>query len=427
MSAPIIVEVLATNTTIYVEWDSNVGFFGVKYLQDVVAFTINYDNKCTITGLTPNTRYKITVTRIILDPSSFFDSEPVDVTTRPDAPTGLTATSNQNKTVSLSWTAPNGTITNYVVYYGNINLSTNSNATGTTVSGLTNGQPYSFMVAAQTASGIGPMSAQASATPSTVPDAPTNLKSVPGVFQVKLSWEAPYTGGSQITGYLVSINDGPSVPTTQLSMTMSGLTPGKTDTFKVRAVNVSGPSVHSMITETSISPLCGIKGFVPDPPRVWTRYNGNDCPNCASNYGYEACANAAPPYSTYELDQRRKAEILKYKTNGAQMSKAQQYSMASRNALTRKKSWATQTQTYTNPNVDNLPETQIPIDGVLRTVSLQCSNQPAIRCSLTSGSDVPGPVIQLCFNPQIPLYNYKMQVTYPSGGTKWPMNSKIIK
>jgi hypothetical protein len=183
-----------------------------------------------------------------------------------------------------------------------------------------------------------------------------------------------------------------------------------------------------MITETSLSiPLCGIQGFVPDPPRVWTRYNGNDCPNCASNYGYEACANAAPPYSTYALDQRRKAEILKYKTNGAQMSKAQQYSMASRNALTRKKSWATQTQTYTNPNVDNLPETQIPIDGVLRTVSLQCSNQPAIRCSLTSGSDVPGPVIQLCFNPQIPLYNYKMQVTYPSGGTKWPMNSKIIK
>jgi hypothetical protein len=100
------------------------------------------------------------------------------------------------------------------------------------------------------------------------------------------------------------------------------------------------------------------------------------------------------------------------------MSKAQQYSMASRNALTRKKSWATQTQTYTNPNVDNLPESQIPINGVLRTVSLQCRNQPAIRCSLTSGSDVPGPVIALCFNAQIPLYNYKPQMTYPSGGEK---------
>ena len=160
---------------------------------------------------------------------------------------------------------------------------------------------------------------------------------------------------------------------------------------------------------------CGGVGYVPVPPRVWTRLNGSDCPNCASNYGYEACANAVPPYSTYELDQRRKAEILRHKNNSAQMSKAQHYSMASRNALTRKKSWA------------NLPETQIPIDGVLRTVSLQCRNQPAIRCSLTSGSDVPGPVIQLCFNPQIPLYNYKMQVTYPSGGTKWPINSKIIK
>ena len=157
--------------------------------------------------------------------------------------------------------------------------------------------------------------------------------------------------------------------------------------------------------------------FVPGPP-PWSRAGGNNCPNCDSNYGTSACGNAIPPYSTYALDERRKAEILKYNGNSAQMSKAQQYSMASRNALTRKKSWATQTQTYTNPNVDNLPESQIPINGVLRTVSLQCRNQPAIRCSLTSGSDVPGPVIALCFNAQIPLYNYKPQFTYPSGGEK---------
>lgn len=171
---------------------------------------------------------------------------------------------------------------------------------------------------------------------------------------------------------------------------------------------------------------CGGVGYVPIPPRLWTRAEGNNCPNCASNYGYSACANTPTPYSTYALDQRRKAEILKYKKNSAQMTKAEQYSMASRNALTRKKSWATQTETYTNPNVDNLPEIQIPIDNVLTTVSLQC-NQPIVRCSLTSDSNVPGPVIPLCINTRVPLYNYKPQITYASGGTKWPMDSKIIK
>jgi len=143
---------------------------------------------------------------------------------------------------------------------------------------------------------------------------------------------------------------------------------------------------------------CGGVGYVPVPARLWTRAGGNYC--------------VGAEYSTYDLDQRRKAEILKYKGNCAQLSRAQQYSMAARNALTRKKSWATQTQTYTNPNVDNLPEIQAA--GV--TMSLKC-RQPALRCSLTSDSDVPGPVIPLCMDKRVPLYNYKMKVTYVSGGT----------
>ena len=159
---------------------------------------------------------------------------------------------------------------------------------------------------------------------------------------------------------------------------------------------------------------CGGVGYVPIPPRLWSRAGGNNCPNCVSNNGYAACiGDNGLSYSTYALDQRRKAEILKYKGNSAQLSRAQQYSMASRNALTRKKSWATQTQTYTNPNVDNLPEIQN-AGGV--AVSLQC-NGTTVRCSLTSDSDVPGPVIPLCIDESVPLYNYKLQVTPASGGT----------
>ena len=162
---------------------------------------------------------------------------------------------------------------------------------------------------------------------------------------------------------------------------------------------------------------CGGVGYVPNPPRLWSRANGNNCPNCASNYGYQNCSlnpNTVRVYSTRELDERRKAEILKYKNNSSNMSKAQQYSMASRNALTRKKSWATQTQTYTNPNVDNLPEIKIPINNVFQTVSLRCNNANN-KCGRTSDCDVPGPVIPLCIDESVPLYNYKPQTTYSSG------------
>lgn len=67
-----------------------------------------------------------------------------------------------------------------------------------------------------------------------------------------------------------------------------------------------------------------------------------------------------------------KADILKCKQNSAQLTRAQQYSMLSRNALTRKKSWATQTETYTNPNVNNLQEIKTSVDGVMSTVHLNC-------------------------------------------------------
>lgn len=206
-----------------------------------------------------------------------------------------------------------------------------------------------------------------------------------------------------------------AVTTTSTSITITGLTNGTTYSFQVRAANASGPSEPSSTTSSpsfsfATVTSCGITGFVPGPP-PWSRAGGNNCPNCDSNYGTSACGSNGMPYSTYALDERRKTEILKYKKNGAQMSKAQQYSMLSRNALTRKKSWATQTQTTTNPNVDKLPERES--EGV--TVALECI-QPNVLYSLTSDCDVPGPVIPLYIDAKIPLYNYKMQVTPSSGG-----------
>ena len=362
----------------------------------------------------------------------------------PDAPIGLTAQPGV-KSVSLTWLPPlsdGGTpITLYAVQFRVSGIG--SFVTAVTiptlipltpvplhciVTVLLDGTLYDFRVAAVNAVGVG---AYASITESTdaVPDAPISLTGTPGNAQVTLYWTAPTNdGGTPITNYLVEFKLDASVtwtafshaPSTATTIVVTGLTNGSLYDFRVSAINAVGTGPPSNIFETTptgISAIqynkCGIKGFVPNPLCVtWSRAGGNNCPNCDSNYGTLACStNPGMPYSTYALDQRRKAEILKYKINSAQLSAAQQYSMAARNAFTRKKSWATQTQTFTNPNVNNLPEIQN--EGV--TVALQC-NQPIVLCSLTSDSDVPGPVIPLCIDESVPLYNYKLQVTFSSGG-----------
>jgi titin len=140
---------------------------------------------------------------------------------------------------------------------------------------------------------------------------------------------------------------------------------------------------------------------VPNPPRLWSRFI-SPCPGINADY------NA--------LNMRRKAEILKYKNNSSNLTKSQEYSMASRNALTRKKSWATQSETYTNPNIDNLP---------VSNNSIVCPS-PLIQCALTSDSDVPGPITKLCYDPLVPLYNYKNDHSYSQGGASYVADITLI-
>ena len=129
---------------------------------------------------------------------------------------------------------------------------------------------------------------------------------------------------------------------------------------------------------------------------------------------YSECTEQIIPCSTdfIELNERRKAEILKYKANSSNITKKQQYANAASNRwlTSRKRCWATQTATYTNPNTSTLQR-----DGNV----LICNNNN-VRCSLTSSANVPGKVQPLCYNPLVPLYNYKVIRTYKSGGTKWP-------
>jgi chitinase len=83
----------------------------------------------------------------------------------PSAPTGLTVTGTTSSSVSLSWTAPSGTVSGYYVYENGSNVAT---VTGTsdTVTGLAASTAYTFAVAAYNSAGTSAQSSQVNATTS---------------------------------------------------------------------------------------------------------------------------------------------------------------------------------------------------------------------------------------------------------------------
>jgi RHS repeat-associated protein len=191
----------------------------------------------------------------------------------PGAPTGV-GVSGGNHQVTINWSAPtiNGgaAITGYVAQIwagsgpsGGALQTQNLGAAAVTntFTGLTNGQQYWAQVSAT--NGItGPPSGN-TATPSSVPDAPT-VTPTPGNGQVSLAWAAVSGQGSTITKYTAkawqgSNNLGTVVGTQTLSSSatsalFTGLTDGQPYYFEVWATNANGDGGHGSATSTPLGP-----------------------------------------------------------------------------------------------------------------------------------------------------------------------------
>jgi len=83
----------------------------------------------------------------------------------PGAPAGLTVTGTTSSSVSLSWTAPSGTVTGYNIYENGTRTATAS-GTSTTITGLAASTTYTFTVSAFNSAGEGPQSSSVQATTS---------------------------------------------------------------------------------------------------------------------------------------------------------------------------------------------------------------------------------------------------------------------
>ena len=147
--------------------------------------------------------------------------------------------------------------------------------------------------------------------------------------------------------------------------------------------------------------------YVPDPPRLWSREQYGCPPNTDQD-----------PLFYEKLSERRKAEIFKYKNNANNMSKKQIYANFARGRnYTGKQSWATQTSTYTDPNVQKNILMRSGIDGGVLIPIKPCAKK---NCAMSYENDTPGPARSICLNPAVPLYNFNVKRTYRAGGGKWP-------
>ena len=150
----------------------------------------------TVTGLTNGVTHTLAL-RAVNDLGNGAPST-VSALMVPVAPANLSAAPGDGK-VALSWADPgNATITKYQystdggAIFSDFDGGINSATTANTVTGLTNYQEYSFQIRAVNASGEGPASNSASATPRIgKPAKPTGLGAVAGDKKVMLSWTDP--------------------------------------------------------------------------------------------------------------------------------------------------------------------------------------------------------------------------------------------
>ncbi len=190
---------------------------------------------------------------------------PIPNESPPGAPTGVTATAG-NASAAVSWTAPStdggSPITSYTVTSSAGDRTTvpthpdGSVPTNTTMTGLTNGNSYTFVVTATNALGPGDDSAPSNSVipqaVQTVPGAPTGVTAQAGDSSAQVSWTAPVDdGNSAIVSYTVRSSAGNQVTVTGANgtvptgTTVTGLTNGTSYTFTVHATNAVGAGPES--------------------------------------------------------------------------------------------------------------------------------------------------------------------------------------
>ena len=231
----------------------------------------------TVTGLTNGISYSFTVTA-----TNAAGTGPASVVTNsvtpiapPSAPLTVSATAgNGQAAISFSPPADNGgsIVTGYTVTTLPDNKTTSGTTTPITVTGLTNGNTYTFTVSATNAAGIGLSSLPSnSVTPAAPPGAPIIVSANSGNASATIIFTPPIiNGGSAVTSYTVTSSPGGKTSTGPSSpITLPGLTNGVPYTVTVVATNAAGSGTASLPSKIVIPYT------IPDAPTIGNAVAGD--------------------------------------------------------------------------------------------------------------------------------------------------------
>ena len=253
-----------------------------------------------ITGLTNGTSYGVKIRAVNSLGNGVTSDAATAVTpsTVPNAPTITSSPSHVNGQATVTWNALTGAdtggaaILSYTLQHSasstfasGVVTVTGIASTSHTVSSLTNGDIRYFRVAGVNLNGTGAYSATASATPSTVPDAPATPTVTALDAGDTIIWTEPYNGGRAITTYYykVSTNDGaygaevPVAAGATLSFAAANQYSAGTKKIQVRAENANGTSGFSTVSANTVAWISESTA-VPHPDACAT--DACTCPAC---------------------------------------------------------------------------------------------------------------------------------------------------
>lgn len=236
-----LVSTMTSATSILLSWStpSNTGIaitgYKIEFKTDtdqwsVLVANTGAVNSYSVTGLTTGTTYTYRVSAINSAGSSN-PSNAISITTKSTTtPTGLVATAISPTSIFLSWVASSEnfgqTITGYKIErnlggsnYDTVVSSTASASTTFTVTGLTTGKSYTFVVSAVYGATSSGQSNPATATPTSTSKAPANLSSgnsatlSSGTPSVKMPSKNPLNASQKNTNTATT-----TVPNTETSM-----------------------------------------------------------------------------------------------------------------------------------------------------------------------------------------------------------------
>ena len=220
------------------------------------------DTRVIIGGLTNGVTYTIEVTannEVGSSQPATATGIPMSETTVPGPPTNVSVTP-LDQGLGVGWRQPlddgGSPVTGFILTVDDgtsaIDIRHSRNTSGTGVGDLTNGQQYTITVQAQNRNGDGPPSAPITAIPMApgqgVPAPPTRVEVVEGDRELTVTWYfSSDDGGSPITGYTVTADDGSSTTSSTVgprtrTYQISRLTNGVEYTIGVTANNSVGSS-----------------------------------------------------------------------------------------------------------------------------------------------------------------------------------------